>query len=88
MSDIRRNIDNSELIRNDKTLLKMQYITQISEMMNQLKALEVEIDRIKTVDLKKVELKKAELKKRIEVKNEELRDLDVIVVQPEKKEDK
>ena len=63
MSDIQRN--DRQLVHGDPELKKMWLTIQINERENQLKQLDVLLDKIKTVDIKQLELKKEELKKEI-----------------------
>jgi len=63
MGDIDRS--GNELIREDQEL-RVQYLNVIlSEKLNQLKQLDVHLDRLRTVEMKQIELKKATLAKEI-----------------------
>lgn len=78
MADINRN-DNS-LIHADHDLKTKYLKIKVSEALNQIKAIDVQIDRINTVDLHGLELKKDELRKQIELLQAELNKLTSIEI--------
>ena len=72
MADIRNSI-NGDLIRNDEKLRELDLQVRINEKLNHLKALEVHLDNLRTVQMKQVELKKEALKKEISELQRELK---------------
>ena len=63
MADIQRN--ERMLVQGDPELKRMWLEVQVNERLNQLKGLDVLLDKIMTVQVKELELKKEELKKEI-----------------------
>lgn len=63
MGDIDRN--SNEIMRDDPEL-RVQYLNVVlSEKLNQIKQLDVHLDKLRTVEMKQIELKKATLEKEI-----------------------
>lgn len=85
MADIQRN--DRQLVQGDPELKKMWLAIQISERVNQLKQLDVLLDKIMTVDVKQLDLKKEELKKEIISLQTELHRQTIIEVTPIEKGD-
>ena len=74
MGDLNRS-GMSDLVLADDALKRKHILIQISEKLNQLKQLEVNLDRLKTVEMQRIELAKETLLKEIknlrsEVKND------------------
>lgn len=79
MSDIQRN-DTHDLVLRDNGLKKKHLAIIISEKKNQIRQLDVTLDKMKTVDFKKIELTKETYEKEIQALTTELKRMDAINV--------
>lgn len=78
MADINRN--DRSLVQGDPELKARWLTIQVNERLNQLKQLDVLLDKMMTVDIKQLELKKEELKKEITSLQNELSRLTIIEI--------
>jgi len=65
MADLDRSGNETAIINANEELLKFHNSILISEMVNQIKSLDIQLERMKTVDMKRIELKKQTLAKQI-----------------------
>jgi len=73
MSDISRN-NMHDIVLRDNKLKRQHFGIILNEKKNQIKQLDVTLDRIKSVEVQKIELQKQTLQKEIEALSVELRD--------------
>lgn len=83
MADIERNMD-GDLIEKDHELKIMDLNVLLNEKLNQLKALEVHLDKLRTVEVKRIEFKKAHLSAEIENLKAHIQRISVIDIKKQK----
>ena len=72
MADISRN-DSEIVVRNADLFVKHLHIL-LSEKLNQIKALDVHLDHLRTVEMKRVEFKKDTLEREIQELKQEIKE--------------